>query len=188
MESLLQAIANTASVAKTIATPDHVVEVEQLLRSSLREFPLAADHDFSNIGSGLGVYFFDIQFPFRTEDAFFDFIEMWGAKGSANAQKGTSRTYPKRAKNHIEKVKAGEFVPFYVGKNKNVRSRVTQHLTGAANSGTYGLKLLSRAELLKGCKPRASGAIFDISPEAYFSIEFLEVALRERLHPIVGKQ
>lgn len=188
MESLLQAIANTASAAKKIATPEHVAEVEQLLRSSLREFPLVANHDFSNIGSGPGVYFFDIQFPFRTESAFVEFIKTWGSKGTANPQKGTSRTYPKRANTHVEKIKAGEFVPFYVGKNKNVRSRVTQHLIGAAESGTYGLKLLSRAELLKGCKLRASGAIFNIAPEAYFSIEFLEAALRERLHPMVGKQ
>ncbi len=188
MESLLQAIANTAMAAKKIATPEHVAEVENLLRSSLREFPLVAEHEFSNIATEPGVYFFDIQFPFRTESAFVEFIKAWGSKGTANPQKSTSRTYPKRAHTHVEKVKAGEFLPFYVGKNKNVRSRVTQHLTGAAESGTYGLKLLSRAELLNGCKLRVSAATFTISREAYFSIEFLEAALRERLHPMVGKQ
>jgi hypothetical protein len=188
MESLLQAIAKTATAAKNIATPEHVAEVENLLQSSLREFPLVANHDFLNIGMGPGVYFFDIKFPFRTECAFLDFVKTWGSKGTANPQKSTSRTYLMRARTHVEKVKAGEFVPFYLGKNKNVRSRVTQHLTGAAQSSTYGLKLLSRAELLKGCKLRASAAILKIAPDAYFSVELLEAALRERLHPMVGKQ
>ncbi|MBS1186617.1 MAG: hypothetical protein H6R04_635 [Burkholderiaceae bacterium] len=188
MESLLQAIANTATAAKQIVTPKHVEEVEEFLRSSLCEFPLVAGNDFPNIGSGPGIYFFDIQFPFRTSKDFLNFIDMWGSKGTANPQKSTSRAYPKRATSHVKKVEAGEFVPFYVGKHKNVRSRVIQHLTGAAESGTYGLKLLSRAELLKGCKLRVSGITFNIAPDAYFSMEFLEAALRERLHPMVGKQ
>ena len=188
MKELQAAISETYVAASKIASVEHVLALESKLRSSLVEFTLTADNEFENIDSGPGVYFFDIQFPFKTERELYEFAKAWGTKGAASLQRGTSRSYPTRVKQQIARVEAGEPISFYLGKNKNIRSRVKGHLTGKAEQGTYGLKLLSRTALLKECKLRASGVSFQIVPEAYFCVQLLESALRERLHPIVGKQ
>ena len=188
MQALHQIIADATAAALKITALEHVKTVERGLLSSLQEFPLAVSHPFANIAAGPGIYYFDIRFPFSTEPEFTQFLRAWGSKGASNLQKGTSRSYPKRAKQHIAKVEASEFVPFYLGKNMNVQDRVIQHLTGAADAGTYGLKLLTRSKLLDGCTIRVGGVVFEVDPKAYFCIEFLEAAIRERLHPIIGKQ
>jgi hypothetical protein len=188
MQSLHLAMSKAALAARRIVAPKHIAGVEAALISSLEEFSLASDEQFEHIANGPGVYLFDIRFSFRTEKELIQFAKDWGSKGGLDLQKGTSRSYPKRAKQHIGKVEAGEFVPFYLGKRMAIRDRVRNHLTGKSEAGTYGLKLLSRTELLKNCTLRAGGVTFELPTEAYFCIQFIEAELRKQLHPIIGKQ
>jgi hypothetical protein len=111
-----------------------------------------------------------------------------GVPGGAKICRGQLRAHRSRAQKHLQNLHAGKFIPFYLGRNKNIRSRVMQHVRGKKESATYGLKLLSREYLLKGCKFRASGIVFKTSRDAYFCVEFLEAAIRKSLHPIIGKQ
>lgn len=188
MESLEHLMNAAAGIATQITTPSNMAEVEAKLRSTLALFPLSGTHAFPNAGTGPGLYFIEIKFPFRTEEGLIDFVGRWGTKGGDGLQKATSRSYANRAKRHLQKVKAGEFVPLYLGKNKNVRSRLIQHLTGKTDAATYGLKLLSRSAVLEGCQLRAGAVDFTINRDAYFCIALLEAALRDKIHPIVGKQ
>ena len=135
------AIAETYVAASKIATVENVLALESKLRSSLVEFTLVADNEFENIDAGPGVYFFDIQFPFKTERELLEFAKAWGSKGAADLQRATARSYPARVKQSIARVEAGKPISFYLGKNKNIRSRVKGHLTGEAENGTYGLNV-----------------------------------------------
>lgn len=188
MQTLLDAIAATSKASLAIATPEHLAWIMSELHRSLAPIRLEPTQTFECISACPGLYYFDIAFPFRTDSEFDHFLERWGRKGGGSLQTATARAYTKRASQHKEKVRLGQPVPFYIGKHKNIRSRVTQHLTGSSESGTYGLKLLSRSELLKGCTIRVGGVALVATREGYFCVEFLESALRSRLHPVVGRQ
>jgi hypothetical protein len=188
MHSLHEAIEATAAAARNVATDEHIKSICQHLQKSTKVFPLKKGHQFTDLSTKSGLYLFEIKFPFKTELEFSEFLMRWGSKGDKGLQKATSRAHPSRAAKHIEKVKGGEFIPLYLGKNQNVQTRVQQHLDGKAESGTYGLKLLTRSELLAGCELQVSYVTFDIGSDAYFCVEFLESAVRKAIHPIIGKQ
>lgn len=95
---------------------------------------------------------------------------------------------PSQGKKHAFAIAAGQFIPFYLGKEKNVRSRLEGHLNAAQASSTYSLKLLERAHLLTGIQFKVSALALSVDDEAYFCVSLFEAALRKLLHPIIGRQ
>lgn len=79
-----------------------------------------------------------------------------------------------------------EWMPVYVGKSRNVAGRVASHIHLPFSSSTYGLKLRARPGLaLRAFRLHAielKAVNYDVLAPA------LESALRERFHPLVGRQ
>jgi hypothetical protein len=82
-----------------------------------------------------------------------------------------------------------EWMPLYIGKSKNVASRVWEHINLALPDRTFALKLRARPSVrlcdyrLSTINLRALGIRnYDLIAPA------LESAMREKLHPLVGRQ
>lgn len=79
-----------------------------------------------------------------------------------------------------------EWMPVYVGKSRNVAERVASHIHLPFSSSTYGLKLKARPGLaLRAFRLHAielKVVNYDVLAPA------LESALRERFHPLIGRQ
>lgn len=185
IDDLISAIAKQATELTEAQT---LKKVEDRLRSSPVPFPLSKDCSFIHFSNSPGLYLIDIKFPFLDKAKLDAFVSSWGKAKGKNNPPATARASAKRARAHASKVAAGEFVPFYLGKNLQVRDRLHQHVCDDASSTTFGLKLLSRPQLLEGCTLRATAVTFNIATDAYFCVGLLEAALRKSIQPIVGKQ
>lgn len=81
-----------------------------------------------------------------------------------------------------------DFVPFYLGKSKNLADRVNQHLYLEPNKRTYALKLNHRCDLLRGIIFEINWLPLETTKSTYFLVDKVESILREHFMPIVGKQ
>lgn len=79
-----------------------------------------------------------------------------------------------------------EWMPVYLGKSKNVARRVLEHINLPLEKTTFALKLKARpAMALRAFRFHA----LELKVENYDIIApALESALRNRLHPLIGKQ
>ncbi len=154
----------------------------------MQPFKVCREVSFDHALDKPGLYFIEIKFPFTSQDKLATFLASWGLVRGENCPPSMPRASQKKAMRHATKLQDGDFIPFYLGKNLKVQSRLKQHLVGERESKTYGLKLLCRPELLEGCELRAGAVAFDLTQSAYFCVSLLEAALRKRVHPIVGKQ
>jgi hypothetical protein len=185
IEEIISAIAIQADMLTEVQI---LQQIEDRLRLSLVPFSLSNDCSFAHVSNNPGLYLIDIKFPFSDNEKLEAFITGWGkAKGKVNPP-FTARASTSNAQSHATRVSEGEFVPFYLGKSLKVRDRLHQHVLDDATSTTFGLKLMSRPQLLEGCTLRASVVTFNIAPDAYFCVGLLEAALRKKIQPIVGKQ
>jgi hypothetical protein len=79
-----------------------------------------------------------------------------------------------------------EWMPFYLGKSKNVAKRVLEHINLPVDKTTFALKLKARPTMatrvfrLHTLKMQVNN--YDVIVPAF------ESALRNRLHPLIGKQ
>jgi hypothetical protein len=181
MQSIEKEIEAASAAASKVTSIDHVKHIIKKLRASGGEFRLTDEHIFHG-NDRPGIYLIEIHFSSGVKAAD-SFAEQW----NANQPKCNSRAYIKRALRHFPESSCG-YLPLYLGKAMNVPKRLTEHLKGKADSSTYGLKLLARADVLKGCTLKANWVNFGIGKEGYFCIELLEAKIRGELHPIVGKQ
>jgi len=178
----------TTKLASDLTREKVLASIEQDLRASMRPFRLSQELPFEHTCASPGLYYIEIKLPHTSAKQFQDFLTSWGVIRGENLPLSTPRASRKRAKQHAEKLKAKEFLPFYLGKNLKVQSRLSQHVLGEQDSKTYGLKLLCRQELFHGCELQVGFVALDVEPNAYFCVGILEAALRKRLLPIVGKQ
>lgn len=91
-------------------------------------------------------------------------------------------TRKKRISQHKE---LREWIPLYIGKSKDVRQRVLQHLYQKIDATTFGMKLMGRKNLY-GKKFRVSWIPLEITHYDFIA-PALEQRLRNRFHPIVGR-
>ena len=88
-----------------------------------------------------------------------------------------------RIKAHKE---LNEWVPIYLGKSKNIKSRVHDHIFKELNKTTFALKLLAR-ENLKDDIFKLS--VININVKNYDTIvPKVEWQLRKLINPLIGKQ
>lgn len=185
----LEALLVEAATFQTRLTADsHIDSLEQRLKHSMRPLILGDVEPFSGVCTSSGIYYLEAKFPFSTFKELEDFGTRWGRAKGKDGPKGSSRYYIGRAVKHKERIGMSEFIPFYLGKETNVRNRLTGHLTGAEDASTYSLKLKMRAEMLAGIDFRFGFVEIPVDPNAFFCLALLEKALRNRINPIIGRQ
>jgi len=89
----------------------------------------------------------------------------------------------KRVSKHLELT---EWMPLYLGKSKNVRKRVLEHVYLPLEKPTFALKLMAR-----GMIPSRQFRVhaLELQVENYDVIApALELALRDKFNPLVGRQ
>lgn len=184
----------TVTLANALIEESNLTLVLKAFEQSRKEFTLAEDDRLlGNIPKEHGLYFIDVRFPFEDEECLEDFGTQWGLAKSKNEDFPDSpRFYKGKVKSNLSNLNSREFVPFYLGKSKNVQKRLTEHLNDEAKTGTYSLKLKDRntktPTFFNDFQFRASWMTFNIDDAAYFCIELLESAIRKKLNPLIGKQ
>ncbi|UGS19866.1 hypothetical protein [Flavobacterium cyclinae] len=79
-----------------------------------------------------------------------------------------------------------QWLPLYVGKNKDVYKRIIEHIDLSSIKSTYAMKLKERTNL-HGLEFRVS--IIEIDVNNYdFIVPHIERSLRDIYHPLIGKQ
>lgn len=142
-----------------------------------------------------GVYFFELKLPYssgygvKTETIVNNIIKGWKHKSTKGIwSPGVKQS---RLNAHLrEGTKkynfAGEWIPFYIGKSRNICKRVNSHIFQDAGKTSFGMKLKART-VLYGLEFRVSCIPIDV--EHYdMIVPYVERHLREKLNPIVGKQ
>jgi hypothetical protein len=79
-----------------------------------------------------------------------------------------------------------EWMPLYLGKSKNVGRRVLEHINLPLNKTTFALKLKARP-----CMTRRTFRLHALQVQVHnydVIAPALESELRDRLHPLIGKQ
>lgn len=171
-----------------LVVKENIDEILRKLRESKIEFCLEDENPFATVCEKPGIYFIEAKFQFTTEEELKRFGETWGYANGTNLVSNCPRFYKSRVKSNLSALRNSEYIPFYLGKQQNVKARLDLHLNGHLESTTYGLKLKSRHESLKKCSLRASWVTFNSTASNYFCVELIESALREKLNPLIGKQ
>lgn len=137
-----------------------------------------------------GVYLFEIQLAnptvkgVKSQTKLANFVKQWGV------QKTTKFLYsPNVIEKRLVKYQGDatiDWLPIYIGKNKDIRKRVLEHINLDTNTKTYAMKLKERQNLY-GNTFRASYINVDVR-NYDFIVPFLEKILREYYNPIIGKQ
>jgi hypothetical protein len=166
----------------------NIDEVLRKLRETKIDFCLEDGNPFATVCEKPGIYFIEARFQFTTEEELKRFGEAWGYAKGISPVSNCPRFYKGRVKPNLSALRNSEYVPFYLGKQQNVKARLNLHLNDSLESTTYGLKLRARREILKKCNLRASWVTFNSTASNYFCVELIESALREKLNPIIGKQ
>lgn len=185
----LEALLNEGeNFVRRLTAKDQLDAIEEQLRASMVPIDITDPKAFAKACTGPGIYYIDAKFPFYNFARLEEFGDRWGRPRQANVPANTSRYYTARAKKHQLKIANGDFIPFYLGKEQNVQKRLNCHTNGLADSTTFSLKLNTRPEVVRGIEFRFGCAAIPVSDDAYFCVALLEKALRERMHPIVGRQ
>ena len=142
-----------------------------------------------------GLYYFEVKF----KDNFEQFTNNKSLidKIAVDWKNGCSGKCPQINKERmhtrdIKSYKNSNWIPFYLGKSKELDNRLEEHLTGAEKEeGTYKLNLQhNKNELFKNAKYRAK--IIEVKElkedKYYWVLTRIESELREKLNPICGKQ
>ncbi len=135
-----------------------------------------------------GIYYFEAKFqPMKVNISFEECHEMISSNWN---ELGKDYNYPKIYKSnplsHFERIRKGEWVPFYIGVRKMVKLRLKEHIYKPSSDKTYAMRL---AERKLNMKFRVSYVLLDkIVEDQYFLVEQFEKELRRLIKPIVGKQ
>lgn len=188
MNTLAALLAEASLFQERLTEDVHVSALEKHLRERLSPLSLEDENPFLEVCKGPGIYYLEAKFPFTTYEELVEFGVRWGTAGAKDIPKWLPRYYPGRAKKQVKLIEKGGFIPFYLGKEFNVQSRLIGHMDGELEATTYALKLKKRAELLTGMELKFSYVEINVKKSGYFCVELLEKALRSRLNPIVGRQ
>jgi hypothetical protein len=133
-----------------------------------------------------GLYFIEIRVdkPKRTS------VEAWmaGFKSAWDQDEFKQCFVPSCQKARMKKNEAlQEWMPLYLGKAKKVGNRIWEHLYLEKDKRTFALKLKAR-NLLAGNRFRLS--VLRLPDVQHYDVlaPKLEAALRNKLHPLVGRQ
>lgn len=137
----------------------------------------------------LGLYYFEVKFlkDLKVKD---EFIENMDKLWNNDSVEYSPKFYKKKAEKNLFKLETDEWIPFYLGKSKDLKKRLKEHIYYPSNKKTYSMKLYKRKDKLNNMKFRVTYYCLDelSSKEYYFVVELIEKELREEYCPIIGKQ
>ena len=188
LENINQSLSQLKDIRKELSDPSSIRALARILKRNSQKLDISSKNDSLSLSALPGLYYFEAKFDFETLNELDAFGENWGRIRNANLPPGIPRYYPNRAKHHSKRIERKGFIPFYLGKRKDISGRIIGHLDGLEEAGTYSLKFRSRPDVIKNIEFRYSFCTFDIDPECYYGIEILESRLRELFNPIIGKQ
>lgn len=163
---------------KTITDEMEFIEQKQFVLSE-------SNVDLLNLNYS-GVYLFEIEVSEENVD-FINWLTSFREKWESDVyyKKFTPSIKNKRIVHHMNK-KMNRWIPLYIGKSRNISKRIYEHINLPIDKTTFALKLRSRKNL-HGIKFKVS--TIEINVINYDSIvSLIEINLRNRLNPIVGKQ
>lgn len=130
----------------------------------------------------MGVYLIEVKNDSHPDD-FGGWFQSFEGKWVKYEKNRTPRLIKKRVNSAI---KRGDWIPLYLGKSSNIRSRIDGHLNLRLEQATYALKLNAR-ENLSDYTFRLSTIRLDV--DNYGTImPVIESCLREREQPLIGRQ
>jgi hypothetical protein len=131
-----------------------------------------------------GIYFIEIKND-KIHTSFETWISYFKSEWENEIYKGKFVSNPK--KNRINKhIELKEWVPLYIGKSKNIKKRIQEHIYLPLEKPTFALKLNSR-EHLRQSTFRIS--TINIPVKNYnWIMPVSESSLRDKLNPIIGRQ
>jgi hypothetical protein len=118
---------------------------------------------------------------------FAEINKIWSGVGN------TPGFYKRRAEFHYGSEQDNNFrdswIPLYVGKSKNVQSRIYEHIEGLS-AKTYGMKLSHRETLKYGIQFRVSySPLYELGDDIMYElVKVIENKVRAEFNPIIGKQ
>lgn len=150
--------------------------------------------NFSKYKNKGGIYYLQIKFngklnKFNNKEKIFDLlVKEWK---SDNRNKIPNIIKKRRHKYDKEYLKGDNWIPFYIGKSNNFGNRINEHFNKEISSETYSLKLnCITSDFFKDCDYRIKFIEMTqlVEDKYYWSVVNIESKLREKLHPICGKQ
>jgi hypothetical protein len=181
-------LVEAAAFKSRLTAEEHLIALDRNLKASLAPFSLDHPETIDARCQGIGLYYIEAKFPFSTPEELEEFGEKWGRIRAKNVPQAMPRYYPKKAEVHKQRLADGKYIPFYLGKRLDLKKRLTEHIIGGQDSGTYSLKLRSRPDIIKGIEFQFGFLTIPIHRDGYFCVELLEHAIRYLIKPIVGKQ
>lgn len=137
-----------------------------------------------------GIYFFEIKFNSIDTNISKEEMALY-LKNEWNLSERGSK--PSIIKGKVEKynIKNGDWIPFYIGKSRDLNDRVGQHIKFVRETKkTYALRL---NELTSGIFKDADYRVRIIeldeySGDKYWIVEIIESIIRNQINPICGRQ
>ena len=190
-DSIVKTVASEIrdSVSK-LRSEEFINECTLFLENNGEEFKLNSGKQ-PTLSNSPGIYLFWAEFSKWIDkntwsNAFDLFLDQW------SNQIEEIQYYPrfnkKRATKTFREYEKCDWLPFYLGKARNINSRVHQHITLEKNKKTYALKLDSMSSNLTDINFLVSELPLSLDTDNYFLLELIESELRNRLNPIIGKQ
>ncbi|MTG99269.1 hypothetical protein GJV76_14240 [Myroides sp. BIT-d1] len=131
-----------------------------------------------------GIYFFEIKNNFMFDDIELwkeDFINRWEDDIYKH------RFVPNTRKVRLNKLNENkEWIPLYLGKSRNVSSRIKEHINKELEKNTFAMKLKARENFREELF-RVSVLEIDVTHYDWI-VPLVEKELRNIYNPIVGKQ
>jgi hypothetical protein len=111
-----------------------------------------------------------------------NFAEDWSKK--KNDSFFSSSVIKKRL--HLRNEYDEQWLPLYIGKNKDIYKRIIEHIDLSPEKNTYAMKLRHRINT-HGLEFRVTTLEFEVT-NYDFIIPHIERSLREKYNPLIGKQ
>lgn len=178
------------SIARKIEEHEVLEKVLGHFEDNVQEIDLNDTDWIKEISTGKGIYFFEIKFP-SSEKAWAEQIKLFGENWKIwkESKTGVVPEFQLGRSEIISNTTTNDdWLPFYIGKRENVRSRIREHTLGIKNKKTGALRLNERKSELAKYSFRLSYITFELSKEEYKLMIYLENGLRNYLMPIIGKQ
>lgn len=190
MENVIEKINQFGSLYNELVEVVSNSKLYETLVASIYDLDINSSECISKLAEKkYGLYYFSSLIPKNQFSSLDDFGTQWGTRGSKNTKISDSPIYYKsRGKKHGNKIVENKYIPFYLGKAKDIKKRVNEHIFDSETSQTYSMKLGGRTEFLKDFKFKLGYLYLDVNSDSYFAIEIIEKYLRGRIHPIIGKQ
>ncbi|CAG0964414.1 hypothetical protein FLAV_00881 [Flavobacteriales bacterium] len=184
------------TILKTIqdSCNDYIGQNLEYILTELEQNKTMLDNNFSEIKidhidkNSWGVYVFYIN-PKEKISTYDDLNNLW------QTDLNDKRLYsPSVIKSRFKALNIGQSTCFYVGKSENLASRISQHIHQRTKYTTYGLKISEHNRLHSSNTFEYSYFITKENPACRFKdgmkclLVTLERHLRDKLHPLIGKQ